>query len=76
MIAESAGILIAGGKGTGGTAELYMPTIGLHCSLPDLPNGKYKSRHVQVDIILCGGFKNNDPDYDGQCLKKELILIL
>ena len=31
------GILIVGGQSTSDTAELFMPTIGLHCSLPDLP---------------------------------------
>ena len=33
-----------GGESTSTTAELFMPTIGLHCALPDLPDDHPKAQ--------------------------------
>ena len=57
------GILIVGGESTSDTAELFMPTIGLHCSLPDLPADHHKAHHTQVDNLLLGGYLDEDTDF-------------
>ena len=48
-------MLITGGYGSLDTAELYLPSSGLSCSLPHLPD--YRERHtVDSSGLVCGGF--------------------
>ena len=47
-------ILITGGYGSLNTAELYLPSSGLSCSLPRLPDARLG--HTQDSSgLLCGG---------------------
>ena len=48
-------ILITGGYGSLDTAELYLPSSGLSCSLPRLPDDR--ERHtVDSSGLICGGW--------------------
>ena len=57
-------VLITGGWGSAGnTSELFLPSSGLSCSLPQLPN--YIGGHsVESTGLLCGGEGSED-----SCLK-------
>ena len=44
------GILIVGGESTYRTAELFMPTVGVHCSLPDLPANHPKAQTGSLQV--------------------------
>ena len=48
------GILITGGYGTGSSVEVFIPSTGSQCSLPDLP-GHRALYHIQAGNTLCGG---------------------
>ena len=47
------GILISGGYLAEYTAEVYVPSTGLSCSLPDLPNKR--KYHTMDGLLICGG---------------------
>ena len=47
------GFLITGGYGTGSSVEVFIPSSGSQCSLPDLP--KRTLSHIQAGKTLCGG---------------------
>ncbi len=53
-------MLITGGDGSdaGDTAELYLPSSGLSCSLPRLPDGR--AYHTDSSRLLCGGYDTPD----------------
>ena len=47
-------IISGGSSGSAGqTAEVYVPSTGQHCQLPDLPDKRY--RHTSEKNTLCGG---------------------
>ena len=37
----------------GQSAEVYVPSTGQHCQLPDLPDNR--RRHTLENLVLCGG---------------------
>ena len=43
-----------GGSTTGNSVEVFIPSTGSQCSLPDLP-GPGASAHIQDGNLLCGG---------------------
>ena len=45
-------------ESVGRTAEVYVPSTGQHCQLPDLPDWRYD--HSQDVKTLCGGSYNTD----------------
>ena len=49
-------VLITGGRSdsVGNTTELYLPSSGLSCSLPRLPDNRYY-HSVDSSGLLCGG---------------------
>ena len=52
-------ILITGGYGSLNTAELYLPSSGLSCSLPNLPGDRWE--HTQESSgLLCGGYGSEE----------------
>merc|ERR1719215_2537237 len=53
---ETEAVLITGGHGDTGldTAELYLPSSGLSCSLPSLPDQRWH-HSVESSGLLCGG---------------------
>lgn len=64
-ISDADALLITGGFGTdldafgNDTAELYLPSSGLSCSLPRLPD--YRATHTQESSgLLCGGYNTAD----------------
>ena len=78
VLISSSGVLIGGGHKTGDSAEFYIPNM-LHCQLPDLPSGRSKARHLQVEEFLCGGWGNpwcsscGDPEAWGEGCVREVI---
>ena len=46
------------------TAELYLPSSGLSCSLPSLPDYRY-SHSVESTGLLCSGENKDYDDHDG-----------
>ena len=40
--------------GVGYSAELYVPSTGQHCQLPDLPDRR--ERHTMEKMTVCGGW--------------------
>ena len=50
------GILIAaGGPNGGNTVEMFFPSTGKHCRLPDIP-GLTKESHSVIGTTICGGY--------------------
>ena len=52
--------MISGSSGSdsvGHTAEVYVPSTGQHCRLPDLPD--HRLWHTQNVRTLCGGDKSD-----------------
>ena len=47
------GFLITGGYGAKGSVEVFIPSSGSQCSLPNLPKRTYS--HIQAGKTLCGG---------------------
>ena len=47
-----------GSSSVGRTAEVYVPSTGQHCQLPDLPDSRVF--HSQEVKRLCGGYESTD----------------
>lgn len=58
---EREGILIAGGSGATTSTEVFLPGTGQTCTLPDLPDERYRhTLDTVADIgVLCGGGAND-----------------
>jgi len=59
------GLLISGGGGREKSVEVYVPSTGCSCQLPDLPVGRWG--HSMEDRRICGG-GNWDSDTGTSCL--------
>jgi len=59
---QSQGLIISGGSpfdSVGQSVEVYVPSTGQHCELPDLPASRYD--HTMEDRTICGGgYSNSD----------------
>ena len=66
------GVLITGGASSaaGNTAELYLPSSGVSCTLPSLPNRR-ESHTVSKGGLLCGGGYTHHKRFTAEdsCLK-------
>jgi len=53
-------LLITGGNGdsAGNSVEVFIPSTGQHCHLPDIPGGGRYS-HTMDGVTLCGGYNTN-----------------
>ena len=51
-----AGVLITGGNPSHNTAELYVPSSGVSCDLPLLPDYRY-FHTVSAGGLICGGYE-------------------
>ena len=51
-------LLISGGSpsASGKSVEVFVPSTGQHCTLPDLPARRYW--HTMEGMMLCGGSKD------------------
>merc|ERR1711892_347638 len=58
-----AGLLLSGGDGAETSVEIYSPFTGQSCSLPSLPDQRY--RHTMDSTLICGGY---DSDTSTTCL--------
>ena len=51
-------LVISGGfgyeDGVGNTVEVFIPSTGQHCQLPDLP-GIIRHHHTMEEMTVCGG---------------------
>ena len=50
-------MIISGGgsfDSAGQSVEVYVPSTGQHCQLPDLPAGRYD--HTMEKMTVCGGY--------------------
>ena len=56
------GLLISGGYEAETSVELFVPSTGQSCSLPNLPSKR--SGHSMNGFYICGG----NEDYDSPCL--------
>ena len=55
---QNLGLIITGGESTGNgvksvEVEMFVPSTGRHCTLPDLPGGR--GGHTMEEMVLCGG---------------------
>ena len=51
------GLIISGGSpadSVGQSVEVYVPTTGQHCQLPDLPDRR--DAHTMEKMTVCGGY--------------------
>ena len=53
IIITMPGIILSGGLGARTSVEVSVPSTGLSCSLPSLPDGRYG--HTVDSLIICGG---------------------
>ena len=54
------GLVISGGEpsdSVGQSVEVYVPSTGQHCNLPDLPAGR--RHHTMEEVVVCGGEATN-----------------
>ena len=56
------GMIISGGgtylsDSVGKSVEVYVPSTGQHCNLPDLPTGR--RHHTMEEVVVCGGEATN-----------------
>ena len=54
-------MIISGGYpdwSVGQFVEVYVPSTGQHCQLPDLPAGRYD--HTMEKMTVCGGWGSMD----------------
>ena len=42
----------------GQSVEVYVPSTGQHCQLPDLPAMRFQ--HTMLDTLVCGGEPSSD----------------
>ena len=54
------GIIIAGGFGGLADVEVFVPSTGLSCSLPALPDERYG--HTMDSLLICGGYDYSTTD--------------
>merc|ERR1711953_1416688 len=54
--ANSLGLIISGGDDSDKSVELYSPSTGQHCQLPDLPDRR--EGHSMEKKMICGGYYN------------------
>ena len=47
------GIILSGGYGASTSVEVFVPSTGLSCSLPALPDERYS--HTMDSLLICGG---------------------
>ena len=47
------GFVISGGRNAEQSVEVYVPSTGQHCQLPDLPDSR--ELHTMEDRTICGG---------------------
>ena len=49
------GLIISGGISSSAVSlvEVFVPSTGQHCTLPDLPAGRYI--HTMEEMVVCGG---------------------
>ena len=57
------GLIISGGFNSIQSVEVYIPSTGQHCELPDMPDGRYY--HSMEGMEVCGG---DDTDTQTSCL--------
>ena len=50
------GIMISGGANSGNSAEMFFPSTGKHCRLPDIP-GLLRDAHSVIGTTICGGYQ-------------------
>merc|ERR1719300_1802563 len=51
-------LIISGGEpqdSAGNSVEVYVPSTGQHCQLPDLP-GEKRDWHTMEEMMVCGGY--------------------
>ena len=48
------GIILSGGDGARTSVEVFVPSTGLSCSLPALPDERYE--HTMDSLLICGGY--------------------
>ena len=47
------GLIISGGEPVEESVEVFVPSTGQHCTLPDLP--VKRERHTMEEMVVCGG---------------------
>jgi len=57
------GLIISGGFNSIQSVEVYIPSTGQHCELPDMPDGRHY--HSMEGMEVCGG---DDTDTQTSCL--------
>ena len=52
------GLIISGGHSSGvrKSVEMFVPSTGQHCTLPDLPEGRFY--HTMEGMVVCGGMNS------------------
>jgi hypothetical protein len=63
IIISMPGIIISGGTDAGQSVEVFVPSTGLSCSLPALPD--YRNGHTMDSLLICGGYGSSS---DTTCL--------
>ena len=53
------GIILSGGNGAKTSVEVFVPSTGLSCSLPALPDQRYD--HTMDSLLICGGYDDSSP---------------
>ena len=51
---SNSGLIISGGKTVFRSVEVYVPSTGQHCQLPDLPDRR--GEHTMEKMTVCGGW--------------------
>ena len=51
------GIILSGGWGAWTSVEVFVPSTGLSCSLPALPD--QRSYHTMDSLLICGGWDSS-----------------
>ena len=59
--------MLTGGEESSLSAELYIPALNQHCSLPDLPGPRYG--HGHLGSVLCGGMNYDTDAYYSDCVR-------
>ena len=56
-------MIISGGDDRDKSVEVFLPSTGQHCTLPDLPAKRFY--HTMEEMVVCGG---TDSDTGTSCL--------
>ena len=59
IIISMPGIILSGGNGAKTSVEVFVPSTGLSCSLPTLPDQRYD--HTMDSLLICGGYDDSSP---------------